>query len=272
LRLPVTHVTLRYPAGVKRAAAILTTAALLACSHKPGPTKKAFLTPEPSASITLGFDLQTKAIHLHFQGTGLLRTTAYTLQIRRGTCLRPSGLLASSTAVTSDAAGSVDATVKADRPFPSGIPKGIHVDLRIGTPDTAQGVSSACTDVPARAPTKALSFFRPPTLRAGGSFTATFKDARTLSLQLKLVGVMPGEHDVGIYAGSCTSQGRIDTGLGDLTADAAGSASLTKVIHVKSKSGTLYIGVSSGPARLVGAASPIESQLILCGDLPGRPA
>jgi hypothetical protein len=247
---------------------------LVACSsHKPGPTKNAFLTPEPSASVTLSFDRATEAIHLHFDGNGLRPTAVYTLQMSANTCLKPGSLLAMAGSFTASATGVANADLKADRAFRSGIPKGIHVDLRTVTGSTISSVPTACADVSSRKPTAPARFFQPPTLRAGGSFTATFKDARTLSLRINLVGVKQGEHAVRIYSGSCASQGAVDTSLGDMDVNAGGSASLARNIRLSSTSGSMYVGVSFGSSQQVSPGTdPVASHLILCGDLPSRPA
>jgi hypothetical protein len=285
MSVPKCRFEVRYPSGVDqagvttigrlRAVAVLLTLGLLsACSSsKPGPTQRAFFTPEPSAAVTLSYDTAAKLIGFHLQGNGLVPKAAYQLQLRRSTCLKPGSLVATSKTIASDAAGAVNERENADHPT-SGIPKGTHIELRLLVRGSTfpESISSACTDVPARTPTTSLRLFPPPTLRAGGSYVATFKDARTLSLVINIVGAKPGKHEIRISRGSCEAQGPLDTSLGDLNIKAGGSATLTKVIHVTSSTGSLYVGVSFGPTRLVDAASPIDSQIILCGDLPSRPA
>ena len=248
---------------------------LSGCSQKPGPTKTAFLTPEPDAAVTLSFDRGTETIGARFQGSGLAPGARYALELRAGTCLKPGSLMFTFGSITSSPTGTADQRVDATRSAP-GIPRGIHIDLRLlaAAGSAAAPVLSACTDVPAMSPTRSLRFFPPPRLRAGGSFTATFKDARTLSIQVGLVGLRSGSvHAIGVYAGTCEAQGALDTPIADVEARADGSASASKVVHVSSTTGSMYVGIRSGASSASGAAqaNPIDTRLVLCGDLPARP-
>ena len=251
-------------------------AVLTGCSgRKPGPTVRAFLTPEPAATVTLRFESATTTIAAHIEGVGFAARSEYELQIRRGSCLKPGRLLYAFSPMTSRDNGITDANVKAGQA--SGIPRGIHLELHLmmgpGS-TTAEPIESACADVPDRTPTKTLALFPPPKLRSGGSFTAFFKDARTLSLQMTLLGLQPDSvHAVQIYRGQCAAQGTVDTRVGDVSADAAGSAGLKDIVRLNADGGAMFVGVTSGPASRVDTtqAKPIDTQLILCGDLPSRP-
>ena len=256
---------------------VVALAVLCACSHKPGPTVTAYLISEPAASVTLSFDPTAKVMAIALQGNGFVPNTPYQLELRRGTCLRPGRFLIAFGTITTDATGASHTQVKATHPT-SGIPRGIHVDLRILVARSGvlapETVSTACTDVPRKGSTSPIRLFPPPTLRSGGSFTATFKDARTLSLKISLVGLQPNSvHALRVYRGTCAAQGALDTSIEDLSADDAGSASATKVVHVSSKRGPMYVAVSAESSDLVEAAGKaIDRQIILCGDLPSRPS
>jgi hypothetical protein len=250
--------------------------ALCACSgSKPGPATTAFLTPEPSAALTLSYDAGTKTLSLAFEGSGLVPNGTYRPELRRGTCLRAGGTAVSFGTFTADSLGAAKATVKAERTT-SGFPRGVNVDLDLlGTRSARAPASiSGCVDVPTRTPTTPLRLFPPPTMRTGGSFTASYRDARTLSLRVSLLGLKPGTvHAVRVYQGSCAGFGARVATFGELTADNAGSASSTKILRLPPASSSLYVAVSYGSARAVDAPSPnpVDAQVILCGNLPARP-
>ena len=254
------------------AALVTLMAALGACSSKPNPSTTAFLITEPAATFSLTYDTTSKTIGLEFESTGLLPSAAYRPQLRRGTCLKPGRVVTSFGTITSDSLGTAKATLDGGR-IASGIPRGVNVDLLLlaGRSTT----SSGCVDIPTATPTKTLRLFPPPTMRTGGSFTASYRDARTLSLRVALLGLKPGSvHAVRVYQGTCSSFGTRAAAFGNLTAGSDGSAAATKVLRLPAGSSNLYVAVSYGSSASIDTSTPnpVNVQLILCGNLPARPS
>jgi len=260
-----------------RVAMLVLTLVLLAgspgCSSKPGISTKILFSNMPSAVVALSFNQTTHLIGLRFGAYGLVPGGVYQLQLHHGTCLTPTvrPLVTFDTA-SADSAGSASAEVKANASSPSGIPKGIYVDMHLlDAQGNSEALSSACADIPTRSPTDALRLFAPPGRKAFGTVTARYRDRRTLELRFRLMGLAPGStHAMHVARGTCAAEGGIVHSLGDVVADSIGSASATKIVQLPAKSERFSVQIFAGPSALIGTSKPDpgDAQPILCADLP----
>jgi len=246
---------------------------LATCSNHPGPLTIVYLTPEPTGVVSLRFHGSTHTISAAFAGVGLAPNATYQLQLRRGTCLRPSDqMLVAFSSMAADPKGTVKTSVDSTD-HASAIPKGIYIDLRLLATkgDTPASTSGGCADVSARSQTVAVRLYPPPALKAGGRVSARFTSKTMMSLRFEVIALEPGSvHAVHIGRGSCASGGLSTFNLGDLTAHSNGNATEQKVVRLHKGSGDWFVVIDEGPSRVANGAlpDPTNQQSMLCGDLP----
>jgi hypothetical protein len=198
------------------------------------------LGDQPSGTVTLSWDPQTKNVSAKMQMVGFTPDSSHAMHIHQGSCAAQGDVVVPFPDVTANDAGAIDTTVTSSQPSAAGLAAGTFLNIHLapaaqmGGPGSLGYTPISCADITPAASTT-VTMAPPP--QAGqhpqGSATLTYDPAKkTLSVAATASRlVAASDHAVHIHLGSCESQGAVKYPLNDLVASPAGTAETTTVIQ-----------------------------------------
>jgi Cu/Zn superoxide dismutase len=238
---------------------------------------------EPSGTVTLTWDPQTKYISAKIAMVGLTPGSTHAMHIHQGSCDKQGDVLVPFLDVTADDAGRINNTVLSAQPSATGLAAGTLLNIHLapanemGNPGSQTYMPIACADInPAAGETLQMAplpqFGDHPQSQAILTYDATGK---TLTVAARATGLVAGSaHAVHIHAGSCGSQGAVVYHLNDLVAKSDGVAETTTVVpnvdQAPPASGW-YINVHLGSGDQIekDGKPTLYFAPILCGNVAG---
>jgi Cu/Zn superoxide dismutase len=195
---------------------------------------------EPSGTVTLNWDPQTKFISARLQMAGLTPGSSHAMHIHQGTCANQGDILVPFLDVTADDHGAINTTVQSADPSEKGLAAGTLLNIHLASSPQLEGPGSprwtpiSCADInPAASTTLMMAplpqFGNHPQSQAILSYDPT---AKTLTVSARATGLVANSaHAAHIHLGSCESQGAVKYSLNDLVASSDGIAETTTVIQ-----------------------------------------
>jgi Cu/Zn superoxide dismutase len=195
---------------------------------------------EPSGTVTLNWDPQTKFITAKMQMVGLTPGSTHAMHIHRGNCADQGDVLIPFLDVTADETGAINDSVMSAQPSDTGLSAGTLLNIHLapanemGNPGSQTYMPISCADInPAAGTTLTMAplpqFGDHPQSQAILNYDPT---AKTLTVMARATGLVAGStHAVHIHSGSCDSQGEVKYPLNDLVAKSDGVAETTTVIQ-----------------------------------------
>ena len=195
---------------------------------------------EPSGTVTLNWDPQTKFITAKMQMVGLTPGSTHAMHIHQGSCADQGDILIPFLDVTADKTGAINDSVMSAQPSETGLAAGTLLNIHLapapemGSPGSQSYMPISCADVnPATGTTLQMAplpqFGDHPQSQAILNYDPT---AKTLTVTARATGLVAGStHAVHIHSGSCDSQGGVKYPLNDLVAKSDGVAETTTVIQ-----------------------------------------
>lgn len=195
---------------------------------------------QPSGTVTLSWDPQTKNVTAKLQMVGFTPGSSHAMHIHQGSCAAQGDVVVPFPDVTANDAGAIDTTVTSSQPSAAGLAAGTFLNIHLapapqmGGPGSLGYTPISCGDITPAAPTTVTMA---PLPQAGqhpqGSATLKYDPAKkTLSVAAMAGGLVPASaHAAHIHLGSCESQGAVKYPLNDLVASPAGTAETTTVIQ-----------------------------------------
>jgi hypothetical protein len=206
-----------------------------------GPAQRVVpLGNEPSGTVTLSWDPQTKLVTAKLQMVGLTPGSTHAMHIHQGSCADQGDVLVPFDDVTADKTGAINTSVQSDQPSANGLAAGTLLNIHLapspqmGPPGSQTYMPIACADInPAASATLQMAplpqFGNHPQSQTILSYDPA---AQTLSVSARATGLVAGSgHAVHIHSGSCDSQGPVKYPLNDLVASDNGVAETTTVIN-----------------------------------------
>lgn len=215
-----------------------TTAATSAAAS--GPTQ--IIVPlgnEPSGTVTLTWDPQTKFVTAKLAMVGLTPGSTHAMHIHQGKCTDQGDILVPFLDVTADKTGKINDSVISAQPSANGLAAGTLLNIHLapanemGDPGSQTYMPVSCADInPAAGDTLQMAPLpqngNHPQSQAILSYDPT---AKTLTVSARATGLVAGSaHAVHIHSGSCDSQGEVKYHLNDLVAGPDGVAETTTVV------------------------------------------
>jgi CHRD domain len=198
------------------------------------------LRNQPSGTVALSWDPQTKNVSAKLQMVGFTPGSSHAMHIHQGSCMAPGDVQIPFPDVTANDSGAVDTTVISSQPATAGLAPGTYLNIhlapatQLGDPTSLGYTPISCADITSSASTT-LTMAPPPQpgQRPQGSATLTYDPAKkTLSVDATASGLVPGTaHAEHIHLGSCAAQGAVKYPLNDLVASPQGTAEATTVIQ-----------------------------------------
>lgn len=194
---------------------------------------------EPSGTVTLTWDPQTKYISAKIAMVGLTPGSTHAMHIHQGTCDKQGDVLVPFLDVTADDAGRINNTMMSAQPSATGLAAGTLLNIHLapanemGSPGSQAYMPISCANInPAAGTTLQMAplpqFGDHPQSQAILTYDPT---AKTLTVAARATGLVAGSaHAVHIHGGSCDSQGKVIYHLNDLVAGADGVAETTTLI------------------------------------------
>ncbi|MCU1695794.1 MAG: hypothetical protein JWR34_1857 [Mycobacterium sp.] len=194
---------------------------------------------EPSGTVTLTWDPQTKYISAKIAMVGLTPGSTHAMHIHQGTCDKQGDVLVPFLDVTADDAGRINNTMMSAQPSATGLAAGTLLNIHLapanemGSPGSQTYMPISCANInPAAGTTLQMAplpqFGDHPQSQAILTYDPT---AKTLTVAARATGLVAGSaHAVHIHGGSCDSQGKVIYHLNDLVAGADGVAETTTLI------------------------------------------
>jgi Cu/Zn superoxide dismutase len=195
---------------------------------------------EPSGTVTLNWDPQTKFITAKMQMVGLAPGSTHAMHIHQGNCADQGDVLVPFLDVTADETGAINNSVMSAQPSETGLAAGTLLNIHLapanemGKPGSTSYMPISCADInPAASTTLTMAplpqFGDHPQSQAILNYDPT---AKTLTVTARATGLVAGStHAVHIHSGSCDSQGEVKYPLNDLVAKSDGVAETTTVIQ-----------------------------------------
>lgn len=246
-----------------------------------GPPVVVSLSDQPSGTVMLSWDPQTKNVTAKLQMAGFTPGSSHAMHIHQGSCAAQGDVLVPFPDVTANDGGAIDTTVTSSQPSATGLAAGTFLNIHLapsaqmGGPGSLGYTPISCADINPAAST-ALTMAPPPQpgQNPQGSAKLTYDPAKkTLSVDATATGLAAGSaHAVHIHLGSCDSQGAVKYPLSDLVASPTGSAETTAVIQnvdpAPPASGW-YINVHLGSSSQIeqNGQPTLYFQPIICGNV-----
>ena len=195
---------------------------------------------EPSGTVTLNWDPQTKYITAKLQMVGLTPGGTHAMHIHQGNCADQGDILVPFLDVTADKSGAINTSVLSADPAETGLTAGTLLNIHLASspqlegPGTPNWMPISCADInPAASTTLQMAplpqYGDHPQSQAILGYDPT---AKTLTVSVRATGLVAGSaHAVHIHSGSCDSQGAVKYPLNDLVASSSGVAETTTVIQ-----------------------------------------
>ncbi|MCV7179337.1 CHRD domain-containing protein [Mycolicibacterium sphagni] len=246
-----------------------------------GPPISVSLTSQPSGTVSLSWDPQTKNVTAKLQMSGFTPGSSHAMHIHQGSCEAQGNVLVPFPDVTADNVGAIHTTVVSSQPSASGLAAGTLLNIhlapadQLGSPDSLGYTPISCADItPAASTTLTMAPLPQPGQHPQGSATLTYDPAKkTLSVSATVSGLVPGSgHAVHIHLGSCDSQGAVKYPLTDLLASPNGSAAANTLIQNVDQAPPVsgwYINVHLGSASQIeqNGQPTLYFQPIVCGNI-----
>jgi len=195
---------------------------------------------QPSGTVTLNWDPQTKNVSAKLQMVGFTPGSSHAMHIHQGSCAAQGDVLVPFPDVTANDGGAIDTTVSSSQPSAAGLAAGTFLNIhlapaaQLGGPGSLGYTPISCADItPAASTTLTMAPPPQPGQHPQGSATLTYDPAKkTLSVVATASGLVAGSaHAEHIHLGSCDSQGAVKYPLNDLVASPTGTAETTTVIQ-----------------------------------------
>jgi hypothetical protein len=198
------------------------------------------LRNQPSGTVALRWDPQTKNFIAKLQMVGFTPGSSHAMHIHQGSCAAQGDVQVPFPDVTANDGGAIDTTVTSSQPSAAGLAAGTFLNIhlapaaQLGPPGSLEYTPISCADISPDASTT-LTMAPPPQpgQQPQGSATLTYDPAKkTLSVATTASGLVPGSaHAQHIHLGSCNAQGAVKYPLDDLVASPTGTADRTTVIQ-----------------------------------------
>ena len=241
----------------------------------------ATLAAQPSGTVALSWDPQTKNVSAKLQMVGFTPGSSHAMHIHQGSCAAQGDVLVPFPDVTANDVGAIDTTVTSSQPAPDGLAAGTLLNIhlapaaQLGDPGSLGYTPISCADVdPAASAPLTMAPPPQPGQHPQGSAKLTYDPAnKTLGVDVTASGLVAGsDHAVHIHLGSCDSQGAVKYPLNDLVASPAGTAEATTVIQNVDQAPPAsgwYINVHLGSSSQIeqNGQPTLYFQPIICGNI-----
>jgi hypothetical protein len=239
------------------------------------------LGDQPSGTVTLSWDPQTKNVTAKLQMVGFTPGSSHAMHVHQGSCAAQGDVLVPFPDVTANDGGAIDTTVTSSQPSAGGLAAGTFLNIhlapaaQLGGPGSLGYTPISCADITPAAST-AVTMAPPPQpgQRPQGSAKLTYDPAKkTLSVAATASGLVAGSaHAVHIHLGSCASQGAVKYPLNDLVASPTGTAETTTVIQNVDQAPPAsgwYVNVHLGSSSQIqqDGQPTLYFQPIICGNI-----
>ena len=239
------------------------------------------LGDQPSGTVTLSWDPQTKNVTAKLQMVGFTPGSSHAMHVHQGSCAAQGDVLVPFPDVTANDGGAIDTTVTSSQPSAAGLAAGTFLNIhlapaaQLGGPGSLGYTPISCADITPAAST-AVTMAPPPLpgQHPQGSAKLTYDPAKkTLSVDATASGLVAGSaHAVHIHLGSCASQGAVKYPLNDLVASPTGTAETTTVIQNVDQAPPAsgwYVNVHLGSSSQIqqNGQPTLYFQPIICGDI-----
>jgi hypothetical protein len=239
------------------------------------------LTSQPSGTVSLSWDPQTKNVTAKLQMSGFTPGSSHAMHIHQGSCDAQGNVVVPFPDVTADDKGAINTTVTSSQPTASGLAPGTLLNIhlapaaQLGGPTSLGYTPTSCADItPAASTTLTMAPLPQTGQHPQGSATVTYDPAKkTLSVAATARGLVPGsDHAVHIHLGSCDAQGAVKYPLNDLVASPDGNADASTVIQNVDQAPPAsgwYVNVHLGSSSQIdqNGQPTLYFQPIICGDI-----
>ena len=246
-----------------------------------GPPISVPFTSQPSGTVALSWDPQTKNVTATLQMVGFTPGSSHAMHIHQGSCAAQGNVLVPFPDVTADDKGAIDTTVTSSQPSASGLAPGTLLNIhlapgdQLGSQDSLGYTPISCADItPAASTTVTMAPPPQPGQHPQGSATLTYDPAKhTLTVSATASGLVAGsDHAVHVHLGSCDSQGAVKYPLNDLVASPTGAAETTTVVQNVDQAPPAsgwYINVHLGSSSQIeqNGQPTLYFQPIICGNI-----
>ena len=241
----------------------------------------ATLAAQPSGTVALSWDPQSKNVSAKLQMVGFTPGSSHAMHIHQGSCAAQGDVQVPFPDVTANDVGAIDTTVTSSQPAPDGLAAGTLLNIhlapaaQLGDPGSLGYTPISCADVePAASAPLTMAPLPQPGQQPQGSAKLTYDPAnKTLGVDVTASGLVAGSaHAVHIHLGSCDSQGAVKYPLNDLVASPAGTAVATAVIQNVDQAPPAsgwYINVHLGSSSQIeqNGQPTLYFQPIICGNI-----
>jgi hypothetical protein len=246
-----------------------------------GPPVVVPLGDQPSGTVMLSWDPQTKNVTAKLQMVGFTPGSSHAMHIHQGSCAAQGDVLVPFPDVTANDGGAIDTTVTSSQPSAAGLAAGTFLNIhlapaaQLGAPGSLGYTPISCADItPAESTAVTMAPPPQPGQHPQGSAKLIYDPAKkTLSVDATASGLVAGSaHAVHIHLGSCDSQGAVKYPLNDLVASPTGSAETTTVIQNVEQAPPAsgwYINVHLGSSSQIqqNGQPTLYFQPIICGNV-----
>jgi Cu/Zn superoxide dismutase len=246
-----------------------------------GPPVVVPLGDQPSGTVMLSWDPQTKIVTAKLQMVGFTPGSSHAMHIHQGSCAAQGDVLVPFPDVTANDGGAIDTTVTSSQPSAAGLAAGTFLNIhlapaaQLGGPGSLGYTPISCADItPAASTTVTMAPPPQPGQHPQGSAKLIYDPAKkTLSVDATASDLVAGSaHAVHIHLGSCDSQGAVKYPLNDLVASSTGSAETTTVIQNVDQAPPAsgwYINVHLGSSSQIqqNGQPTLYFQPIICGNV-----
>ena len=236
---------------------------------------------QPSGTVALSWDPQTKNVSAKLQMVGFTPGSSHAMHIHQGSCAAQGDVLVPFPDVTANDVGAIDTTVTSSQPAPDGLAAGTLLNIhlgpaaQLGDPGSLGYTPISCADIdPAAAAPLTMAPLPQPGQHPHGSANLTYDPAnKTLGVDVTASALVAGsDHAEHIHLGSCDSQGAVQYPLNDLVASPAGTAEATTVIQNVDQAPPAsgwYINVHLGSSSQIeqNGQPTLYFQPIICGNI-----
>ncbi len=203
------------------------------------PIVVATLDAQPSGTVALSWDYQTKNVSAEVRMTGFTPGSRHAMHIHQGSCAAQGDVLVPFPDVAANDVGAIETTVTSSQPAPDGLAAGTLLNIhlapaaQLGDPGSLGYTPISCADVDPAGTALNMAPLPQPGQQPQGSAKLTYDPAnKTLGVDVTASGLVAGsEHAEHIHLGSCDSPGAVKYPLNDLVASPAGTAEASTVIQ-----------------------------------------
>jgi len=239
------------------------------------------LTAQPSGTVALSWDPQTKNVSAKLEMVGFTPGSGHAMHIHQGSCAAQGNVVVPFPDVTANEVGAIDTTVTSLQPAPDGLAADTLLNIhlapaaQLGDPGSLGFTPISCTDVdPAASAPLSMAPLPQPGQHPQGSAKLTYDAAnKTLSVDVTASGLVAGsDHAEHIHLGSCDSQGAVKYPLNDLVASPTGTAETTTVVQNVDQAPPAsgwYLNVHLGSSSQIeeNGQPTLYFQPIICGNI-----